>query len=106
MNTSKLSKFQHQSYNIDVPTSIPPSNAPNRQKPQKSLTAKNPKNPQKFPTAKNFRAKKKSQQNFPPQKSNKNPHTKWNITKNSTIGSTRIILHYKSATLITITSKR
>jgi hypothetical protein len=41
-----------------------------RQKPQKSLTAKNPKNPQKLPpkiSAKNFRAKKKSQQKFPQQ---------------------------------------
>jgi hypothetical protein len=45
---SKLSMFQHQCHNINVTTPIPPSNAQNRQKPQKSLTAKNPKNPQKL----------------------------------------------------------
>jgi hypothetical protein len=50
--------LQHRWPNINVATPIPPSKPPNRQKPQKSLTAKNPKNPQKFPTAKNFRHKK------------------------------------------------
>jgi hypothetical protein len=54
---SKISMFQHQWPNINVTTSIPPSNASNRQKPQKSLTAKNPKNPQKFPRHKTDRQK-------------------------------------------------
>jgi hypothetical protein len=94
---------QHRWLNIDYhlkcpkPTKTP--KIPNRQKSQKP-----PKIPdrQKFPTAKNFRATKKSRQKFP---TNKKPHTKWNITKNSTIGLTRIILHCKSATLTTITNK-
>jgi hypothetical protein len=69
----QYSMFQHQCHNINVATPIPPSKPPNRQKPQKSLTAKNPKNPQKFPTAKNFRAIKKSRQKFP---RNKKPKLK------------------------------
>jgi hypothetical protein len=49
-------------------TSRTASNAPNRQKPQKSLTAKNPKNPQKSQAAKNFRAEKNSTKNSRPTK--------------------------------------
>jgi len=65
---------QHQYHNINVSTPIPPSKPPNRQKPQKSLTDKNPKNPQKSQAAKNFRATKK----FPTKKNriNKNSQLK------------------------------
>jgi len=64
------SMFQHRWTNIDGSTSIPPSNAPNRQKPQKSLTTKNPKKPQKFPRNKN--PEQKSRIKIP----NKNPKQK------------------------------
>jgi hypothetical protein len=67
------SKFQHQSSNIKVPTPIPPSKPPNRQKPQKpqkSLTAKNPKNPQKLPP-KISAPKIPDQQKFPHQQNKK-----------------------------------
>jgi hypothetical protein len=78
---SKLSMLQHRSYNINVSTPIPPSNAPNRQKPQKSLTAKNPKNPQKFPRHKN---PKKPRQKFPTDKNSrqtKNPKQNGTLRK-------------------------
>jgi hypothetical protein len=64
--------LQHRWRNIDVPTSIPPSNAPNRQKPQKSLTAKNPKNPQKISASQKNRNKNSRPTKIPNQQ--KSPH--------------------------------
>jgi hypothetical protein len=92
---------QHQCHNIDStlkttkPTKTP--KIPNRQKSQKPPKISAQQKPQKIPP------KIPDKQKFP---TNKNPQTKWNITKNSTIGSTRIILHYKSPTLTTTIKKK
>jgi hypothetical protein len=77
--------LQHRWRNIDGSTSITTSNAPNRQKPQKSLTAKNPKNPQKFPTAKNSRPPKIS---APQKNPDKNSRQTKNPTQNGTLRKT------------------